>query len=103
MATAARAHGVQYITGDSGWVQRLLFNDIGTCIGVLSKSGEVHLADTIILCSGASTAALINAKDEIVARSHCVGVIQLTPQEMKKYQNLPIVDNFEQGESLQAS
>lgn len=97
MALTAQASGVQYVTGDAGWVQRLLYDDQGRCIGVLSKSGEAHLADVVILCTGANTAALVDAKNEIVARSHCVGVIKLTPQEVQKYKNLPIVDDFEQG------
>ena len=63
----------------------------------MTKNGEAHLADIVILSTGANTAALIDAKDEIVARSHCVGVIQLTPEEAFKYRNLPIVDDFEQG------
>lgn len=78
-------------------MQKLLFDDKGTCIGALSKNGEAHIADVVVLCTGANTAALIDAKDEIVARSHCVGVIQLTPDEAQKYKNLPIVDDFEQG------
>ncbi|KAK4494902.1 hypothetical protein PRZ48_014258 [Zasmidium cellare] len=97
MATAASENGVQYVTGDRGWAQRLLYNDKGSCIGVLTKNGEAHLADCVILCTGANTAALIDAKDEIVARSHCVGVMQLTPEEVEKYQSLPVVDDFEQG------
>lgn len=97
MATAAQANGVEYVTGDCGWVQRLLFDENGACIGVLANNGETHLADAVVLCTGANTAALIDAKDEIVARSHCVGVIQLTLEEAERYKNLPIVDNFEQG------
>lgn len=85
------------MTGNRGWVQKLLFDESGTCLGALSQTGEAHLAEVVVLCTGANTAALIDAKDEIVARSHCVGVIQLTPAEAKKYQNLPIVDDFEQG------
>jgi sarcosine oxidase/L-pipecolate oxidase len=54
----------------------------------------------VIICTGANTATLIDSKDEIIARSHCVGVIQLTPEEVIKYKNLPIVDDFEQGELL---
>lgn len=97
MATAAQASGVNYITGDAGWVKKLLYDDKGTCIGALGNNGQAHFADVVILCTGANTAALIEAKDEIVARSHCVGVIQLTPEEVQKYKNLPVVDDFEQG------
>ena len=85
------------MTGNAGWVRTLLYDGNGGCIGALSENGEAHLADVVILSTGANTAALIDAKDEIVARSHCVGVIKLTPQEVDKFQNLPIVDDFEQG------
>lgn len=98
MANAAQEQGVEYITGDRGWVQRLLFDDKGICIGALSNSGETHLAEMVIICTGANTAALVPAKDEIVARSHCVGVMQLSPAEAQKYKDIPVVDNFEQGQ-----
>ncbi|OAL28762.1 hypothetical protein AYO22_02627 [Fonsecaea multimorphosa] len=97
LANAVQANGVEYVSGDRGWVQRLLYDDGGACIGALTKNGETHLADIVVLCTGANTAALIEAKDEIIARSHCVGIIQLTPQEAEKYRSLPIVDDFEQG------
>ena len=102
MAAAAGASGVQYVTGDRGWAKRLLYNDKGGCIGVVASDGETHAADVVIICTGANTAALVEAKDEIVARSHCVGVIKLTAEEVEKYQTLPIVDDFEQGLFLSA-
>jgi sarcosine oxidase/L-pipecolate oxidase len=97
---SGQASGVRYITGDAGWVKQLIYDDSGHCIGALSHSGQAHLADIVILCTGANTAALIEAKDEIVARSHCVGVIQLNPEEVEKYKDLPIVDDFEHGQSF---
>lgn len=97
MAVAAQASGVQYVTGNAGWVRRLLYDAKGACIGVCSEDGDAYFADVVVLSTGANTAALIDASDEIVARSHCVGVIKLTPQEVDKYQHLPIVDDFEQG------
>ncbi|OAL53101.1 sarcosine oxidase [Pyrenochaeta sp. DS3sAY3a] len=97
MATAAQASGVNYVTGDAGWVKKLIYDDSGKCVGALGNNGQAHLADIVVLCTGANTAALIDAKDEIVARSHCVGVIQLTPDEVQQYKDLPIVDDFEQG------
>lgn len=97
MAAAAQANGVAYVSGDAGWVKKLLYNASGHCIGALTADGQAHLADLIIMCTGANTASLIDAKDEIIARSHCVGVIQLTNEEVEKYRSLPIVDDFEQG------
>ncbi|OJJ62980.1 hypothetical protein ASPSYDRAFT_55693 [Aspergillus sydowii CBS 593.65] len=96
-AQAAQANGVKYVSGDAGYVKQLLFNAQGECIGALSANGQTHLADIVIVCTGANTAALVEAKDEIIARSHCVGVIQLTLEEAEKYKGLPIVDDFEQG------
>ena len=78
-------------------MKQLLFDGSGKCIGALAANGQTHLADVVILCTGANTATLVDAKDEIVARSHCVGIIQLTPADVEKYKNLPIVDDFEQG------
>jgi sarcosine oxidase/L-pipecolate oxidase len=100
MANAAQANGVQYISGDAGYVQSLIYDESGKCTGAITKSNQAYFADIVILCTGASTAALVEAKDEIIARSHCVGVIQLTPAEVEKYRNLPIVDDFEQGMKL---
>lgn len=97
-ASAAQANGVKYISGDAGFAKKLLFEADGACIGVLTANGQAHLADVVILSTGANTATLVDAKDEIVARSHCVGVIQLTPEECEKYKDIPIVDDFEQGE-----
>lgn len=98
MATAAQASGVNYVTGNAGWIKKLAYDEYGNCIGALGSNGKMHQADIIILCTGANTAALIDAKDEIIARSHCVGVIQLSPEEAEKYKDLPIVDDFEQGQ-----
>ncbi len=78
-------------------MKQLLYDEKGICIGALAENGQAHLADLVIVCTGANTAALVDAKNEIVARSHCVGVIQLTSEEAERYKNLPIVDDFEQG------
>lgn len=36
MANAARSNGVKYITGDAGYVKKLLYDNSGTCIGAVS-------------------------------------------------------------------
>lgn len=99
MANAAQANGVEYVAGNAGWVRKLLYDDKGACIGALSEDGQAHLADVVVLCTGANTAELVDAKDEIVARSHCVGVIKLSTSEAQHYKDLPIVDDFEQGKT----
>ncbi len=67
MALAAQVNGVSYISGQAGHVKKLLYDDSDKCIGCLSADGRAHLADIVILSTGANTAALIDAKDEIVA------------------------------------
>ncbi|KAK3185733.1 hypothetical protein K4F52_005598 [Lecanicillium sp. MT-2017a] len=96
-AVGAQSNGVNYISGSTGHVKRLLYDEKGTCIGALAENGQAHLAEVVIVCTGANTAALVEAKNEIVARSHCVGIIQLMREEAEKYKDLPIVDDFEQG------
>lgn len=66
-------------------------------MGALSVHGHEHVADIVILASGANTGVLIDVKDKIAAQAMCVATIQLTPQEVVKYKDLPMVDHFEQG------
>lgn len=97
MANAARTNGVKYIFGDAGYVKRLLYNQSGTCTGVVSADGTIYSADIVLLASGANTATLINAKEEVVAQCSVICVMKLEPHEIEKYKNIPIIDDFEQG------
>lgn len=97
MANAARENGVKYITGDAGYVKKLVYESSGACSGVVAADGTVHTADIVVLSSGANTATLVAAKDEAYAASSAICVIQLEPHEIEKYKNIPIVDDFEQG------
>lgn len=99
MVVATERKGAQYYSGSHGHVRQLIYNESGVCLGAITEDGHTHLADVVVLCTGANTAALVDAKDEIIARSHCIGVIQLRPEEVHKYEDLPIIDNFEQGKS----
>ncbi|KAH8820215.1 sarcosine oxidase [Xylogone sp. PMI_703] len=97
LALAAQANGVSYIHGNKGHVTKLLFDASGTCIGALSEDGSTHFADVVLLAAGAQTGALIDVEDEVEAKAMCVAAIQLTPEEVKMYKNIPMIDNFEQG------
>lgn len=97
LALAAQANGVSYVHGISGQAIKLLYDDSDRCIGVLSGDGTAHLADVVLVAAGAQTGALIDVENELVARSMCVATIQLTPEEVKKYENLPMVTHFEEG------
>ena len=100
MAREAIALGVEYVTGDAGHVTELLFdtNNGSTCVGVKCKDGSTFFADRIVLATGAAAAGLVDLEGQIEANGHTVGHIQLTPEEVEKYKNMPIVDHLEGGE-----
>lgn len=97
MAEAAQKNGVRYVTGDSGFVKQLLFDEHGRCVGAKTANGSAHFADVIILAAGANAATILDLKGQLVAKGHGVGHIQLTPEEVKKYGSMPIVAHFEGG------
>lgn len=100
MAKAAETNGVKYVCGRSGTAVRLIYDDKnGVCTGVLTADGSTHTADLIILANGAQIPTLIEAKDEVEASGSAVAVIELTPAEAEKYKDIPIIDDFEQGQS----
>lgn len=101
MAREAEANGVKYVCGRSGTAVRLIYDDkSGTCVGVLTADGLKHTADVVILANGAQIPSLIEAKNEVEASGSAVAVIELTPAEAEKYKDIPIIDDFEQGQSI---
>jgi hypothetical protein len=64
----------------------------------LTADGSTHTADLIILANGAQIPKLVEAKDEVEASGSAVAVIELTPAEAEKYKDIPIIDDFEQGQ-----
>ena len=97
MANAARSNGVKYVFGDSGQVTKLIYGENNTCTGVVSADGTEYFADLVLLATGANTATLVEAKEEVEAQSSAICVIKLEPHEVEKYKDIPIVDEFEQG------
>ncbi|KAL2406608.1 L-pipecolate oxidase [Exophiala dermatitidis] len=97
LAEAARANGVEFVSGtDRGTVQELIVSN-GKCAGVRTRDGTVHTADLVVLAAGAWLPSLIDLKDQLIAKGHSVAHIQLSPEEAKRYQNMPILDNLELG------
>ena len=97
MTTAAKKLGVRYVSGDDGWIKKLLYAPDGTCIGAEAANGARHYADKVVVSAGATSAELLDFEGQLQAKGHVVGHIQLTPEEARKYENLKIVDHFEQG------
>lgn len=97
MARKAMNSGVRYISGEAGYVKQLLFDEHATCVGVKCADGSTHFGSKIVLAAGAAAGRLLDLQGQIVAKGHTIGHIQLSPDEVKKYQNMPIIDHLEGG------
>ncbi len=100
MAEVAKANGVKYITGKSGFVTRFVYENNGICTGVECKDGSKYAADLLVLAAGAAAAGLLDMKGQLVAKGHTVGHIQLSAEEVEKYKDIPIFDHLEQGKPI---
>lgn len=97
MAKEASKAGAEYIYGDVGYAKQLLFDSNGSCVGARCADGSTYFADLVVLAAGAAAAGLLDMKGQLVAKGHTVGHIQLTPEEVEKYKDIPIVDHLEDG------
>ena len=101
MAKAAEALGVKYITGASGQIKLLVYDEDNTCKGAIAANGVYHSADKIIVAAGASLPALVpGARTDVKAETSVICVIKLEPHEIEKYKDIPIIDDFEQGKPV---
>ncbi|KAJ5716331.1 FAD dependent oxidoreductase [Penicillium malachiteum] len=98
MTTVAQQQGVEYISGEKGYVRKLVLHDSSLeCKGVICADGTRHDADLVIIATGAWTPSLIDLQGQLTAKGHGVAHIQLTPAETKHYGAMPILDNLELG------
>lgn len=107
LARAAQEKGVEFISGDKGYVQSLIFSSSNPnssseddhqrscCSGVTTADGTTHTADVVIVAAGAWTPSLIDVQGQLIAKGHSVAHIQLTPTEQQHYQSMPVLDNLE--------
>ena len=95
VARAAATAGAIYHTGPDYEVRSLVYNDTGAkVIGIKSKSGDTMYAEKVILCTGAWTNHLLDTEGQLRPRGHCLGYIQLTPEEYQRYSKMPVVDSI---------
>ncbi|KAJ5702404.1 FAD dependent oxidoreductase [Penicillium malachiteum] len=97
LGIVAQQQGVEYISGDKGYVRKLVLDSSQECKGVICADGTCHDADLVIIATGAWTPSLIDLQGQLTAKGHGVAHIQLTPAETKHYATMPIVDNLELG------
>ncbi|KAF5007909.1 hypothetical protein FDECE_5824 [Fusarium decemcellulare] len=93
-----KSQGVQFGFGGAGTFKKPLFAaDGSTCNGVETVDGTQYHADKVILAAGAWTPTLIDLEDQCVSKAWVLAHIQLTPEEAKKYKNVPVVYDGEYG------
>jgi glycine/D-amino acid oxidase-like deaminating enzyme len=100
--TEAKRLGVTFIGGyPDGKVVRLLYGTKnGGCpdvIGVETADGQTHLASRVILAAGANADQFLDFKNQLRPTAWTLAHIQLSPEEAKAYQNLPVLFNADQG------
>lgn len=89
--------GVRFITGSPhGQVENLLFED-GDVRGAKTADGTEHRADRTILSAGASAELFLDFENQIRPTAWTLGHIQMTPEEMKLYKDLPVLFNVNKG------
>ncbi|KAL3438893.1 FAD dependent oxidoreductase [Aspergillus tetrazonus] len=102
MAQKAIDAGVRYVSGSAGYAKQLLYDENQTCVGVKCADGTAYFGSKIILAAGAAAGSLLDLENQIVAKGHVVGHIQLTPDEVEEYKDMPILDHLEGGTSTAA-
>ncbi|EPY50545.1 L-pipecolate oxidase [Schizosaccharomyces cryophilus OY26] len=89
--------GVTFVCGPHGTVQELLTQG-DTVVGVKTLADEKKVADLIVLATGAWTASLLpKQQTRLLAVGQPVGYVQLTEEERVRYQNYPVLLDFETG------
>lgn len=93
---AAVSKGAKYIASDVG---KLVIDEAGICTGVELQDGSNICAKKVILSTGAGTAKLladsapqradIQSGDRITAAAVITGVVQLSPEQMKRFGKAP--------------
>lgn len=90
-----QARGVRFIVGPKGTVKSLIRNGNGSqsseVTGLLMEDGSVFNAGKIVMCVGAYTESLIDMEGQVTAVAYSTAHIALTPLELKKYQNMPVI------------
>jgi len=97
MAEESAARGVSFISGDSGHVKTLLFDEERSCTGARAVDGSIHHANHVLLAAGANTASLIDMEGQHCALGHTVCFIKLRPEEAERYQQMTLIANIEEG------
>ncbi|KAJ5885189.1 fructosyl amine:oxygen oxidoreductase [Penicillium taxi] len=94
--TEAKILGVKFSTGPSGHVVALAYED-GDVIGAKTIDGVIHKAEHTILAAGAGSDHLLDFKRQLRPTAWTLCHIRMTPEEVTKYQDLPVLFNIAKG------
>lgn len=93
----AQRLGAKFITDTpSGKVISLLYEN-GDVAGAQTEDGISHLADHIILAAGAGSDRLLDFKKQLRPTAWTLCHIKMTPEEAKRYRDLPVLFNIAKG------
>lgn len=88
---------MKFISGPAGTMTSLKQDD-GKVLGINVASGDVLAASLYVLCTGAASSNVLpELSKQVWTRGWTFGHIQLAPQEMAEFKDMPVVDNFELG------
>ena len=95
--TEAARLGVTFCTGSaSGQVVSLVYEH-GDVVGVETADGQVRRADRVILSAGAGSDRLLDFQCQLRPTAWTLCHIRMTPEEAKRYRNLPVLFNIAKG------
>ncbi|CAG9983548.1 unnamed protein product [Clonostachys byssicola] len=97
LAERASQAGVSFITGRRGTVTSLEYSG-KRVTGVNTASGNTFKADTVILATGSWTNRLVpDMGHNLAAVGQPIGFVQLTPEEAKHLERMPVMQIFDTG------
>lgn len=91
------ARGVSFVSGRAGTVIGFDRDASGTIRAARTLAGTEILADLFVLAAGAWAASLVPTYNSTLSTGQVLAYLRLTPEEMAKYQRLPICINFSTG------
>lgn len=89
--------GVSFVSGRAGTVVEFDRNTSGTIRAARTLAGTEVVADLFILAAGAWAASLVPMYNSTLSTGQVLAYLRLSPEEMAKYQQLPIYVNFASG------
>lgn len=89
--------GVSFLCGRHGTVVGFDIDSSKKIKAVQTLDGSKVDGDHFILSAGAWASGLVPMYNSTLSTAQVLGYVRLTPQEMEKYQNLPIYSNFSTG------